>query len=716
MRLSFIAPIIILLTGLTVNCGGGGSSSAPPPQPNTIAISPSSPSVHAGASQQFTATVTGAASPALTWSVNGVPNGNSTVGTVQTTGTSTATALYTAPTKLPTPNTVTIEAAMTTDATVNGNTPVTLLNPVPQISSVSPSLINVGPFALTVWGSGFVNGAVVSFGSTALPTTFVSSTELTATGTAVSSQIGAVTIAVTNPDPGSSASGNYIAHVATGALVSPQMAARFLEQTTFGPTIPSIADVQATGMQGFVTNQFNLPVSPYADPDVGETGLSALQKRFFVQILYAPDQLRQRVAFALGQIFVIAGDKINTPQAFTPYLRLLEADSFTNYRQIMEDVTLSPAMGHYLDMVNNDKPDPALGNHANENYARELMQIFTIGTSLLNEDGSLQLDASGNPIPTYTQDTVEAFARAYTGWTYPTQPGATPQKHNPAYWNGPMVADDANHDTAAKQLLQYAGAAGGGLEPAGQSAALDLEGALDNIFNHPNVPPFVSRRLIQHLVTSNPSPAYVQRVADVFKDNGMGVRGDMKAIITAILLDPEARRGDDPTMAGPNDGHLQEPILFMAGLLRAFDATSDGSNLAGQGSAMSQNALFPASVFNFFSPNYVITGSHLLGPEFQILTTATALSRANWVNSFVFGSLGPGTTVSFSSYASQASTPGALLDNLATLLLHGAMPSDMKASILTAMQAVPAGPTQSLLQAKTAIYLIATSSQYQVQH
>ena len=238
----------------------------------------------------------------------------------------------------------------------------------------------------------------------------------------------------------------------TSASLSANVADRFLEQTTFGPTTPLIAEVQQTGLKNFLASQLSLSVSAYADPAPTETNIGPLQQRFFVQLMTAQDQLRQRVAFALSQIFVISGDKINTPQAYTPYLNLLENDAFSNYRQIMQDVTLSPAMGHYLDMVNNDKPNATTGTHADENYARELMQLFTIGVSMLNEDGSTQL-SGGNPIPTYTQDTVEAFARAYTGWTYPTQPGATIQKHNPAYWIGPMVPVESNHDTDAKQLL-----------------------------------------------------------------------------------------------------------------------------------------------------------------------------------------------------------------------------------------------------------------------
>jgi uncharacterized protein (DUF1800 family) len=579
--------------------------------------------VLAGGTDNLTASVTNMSSATFTWSVNGVPGGNSTVGTIAGSG---SIAIYTAPMSVPGTPQVTIEAAVSTSSNVSGSTTITVQS----------------------------------------------------------------------------------------AGLSANVADRFLEQTTFGPTSALIAQVEQTGLQNYLTNQFNMPVTVYADPAASETNLTPLQQRYFVQLITAPDQLRQRVAFALAQIFVIAGDKINTPQGYTPYLNLLENDAFTNYRQIMQDVTLSPAMGHYLDMVNNDKPNTTTGTHADENYARETMQLFSIGLSELNEDGSVQI-SGGAPIPTYTQDTVEAFARAYTGWTYPTMPGATLQKHNPAYWTGPMVAFESNHDETVKQLLTYSGVANSGSLAAGQTAEQDLSGAMDNIFNHPNVPPFVALRLVQHLVTSNPSPAYIQRVADVFKNNGSGVRGDMKAVITAILMDPEARRGDSPATAVAGDGHLQEPILFMTGLLRAFGATTDGANLAGQGSSMGENALFSPSVFNFYSPFFATTTGHP-APEFQLLTTATALARANWVNTFAFGSIGTTTTIDFSGYGAQAATPSALLANLNTLMMHGTMSADMQNSILTAMQSVPAGSTQGVTQAKTAIYLIASSSQYQVYH
>jgi uncharacterized protein (DUF1800 family) len=701
-------PAIAALALMTSSCAltPSGYTQPGPPVGDTLTISPSTANVRAGSTQQFTASGT---TKTLSWTVNRVAGGSPATGTIDTNGN------YTAPAAVPSPNTVTIEAAEASKASVNSSSAVTLWNPIPQISNVSPSQINVGSFSLTITGSSFVSGATVSFGGANLSTTFVSSTQLTAAGTASVSQVGSVAVEVTNPDPGSSPSNSLSAVVIATITIPAAQADRLLEQTTFGPTPALITQVQVQGLQNFLNAQYALPVTPYANPVAMETGLGSVQQRYFILNLTAQDQLRQRVAFALSQIFVVGGDKVSDPTGYTNYLRLLDNDAFTNYRQVMHDVTLSPAMGHWLDMVDNSKPNLAAGDHANENYARELMQLFTIGTAMLNPDGSTQLDSNNLPVPTYTQDQIEAFARAYTGWTYPLTPGKPQQTHNPPYWVGSMVAVDSNHDMAAKQLLQYSGASGGGMLPAGQSSVQDLNSALDNIFNHPNVGPFVCRELIQHLVTSNPSPAYVQRVATVFANNGSSVRGDMKSVITAILMDPEARRGDDPATAVGTDGHLQEPILLITGLLRAFNATTDGSNLSAYASNMGQKPLFAPSVFNFYSPSYVVPGTTMFGPEFQILTTATSLLRVNWINTFSFYSFA-GESVDLSSYAAQASNPGALVDSLNTLLMHGSMSADMKSAILTAMQAVPAGSNQASLQAKTAIYLIASSSQYQVQH
>ncbi len=511
----------------------------------------------------------------------------------------------------------------------------------------------------------------------------------------------------------------------TAPLVTQAAAARFLEQSTFGPTTALIAQVQQTGFPAFLNSQFSAPMSTYPDPAATVTSMQSTQQVLFTNALIGQDQLRQRVALALSEIWVTSGFTI-PPQGMAPYMRLLLQDAFSNYRTLMYDVTVSPAMGHYLDMVNSDKPSTSPVTHANENYARELMQLFTLGLNQLHEDGSLQLDGSGNPIPTYSQNDVQSFARVYTGWTYPTAPGATIVKHNPPYWLGAMQPFESNHDTGSKTLLAVNGTPT--VLPGGQSSTVDLNGALDNIFAQTSLSPFVCKLLIQQLVSSNPSAAYIQRVATVFDSGsftvsgatfGSGQRGDLQAVIAAILLDSEARRGDDPTTANGTDGKLREPILYIASTLRAFGAASDGVGPVTFATNMSEPPLESPSVFNFFPPDYGIPGTNLVGPEFALQTTATALVRANFVNSFVFQSIGAGTTVTFTPYASLAASPdasGQLLDSLNALLLHGSMSSSARASILAAVNAAPAGTNQNLQRAQDAIYLILSSSQYQVQH
>ena len=511
----------------------------------------------------------------------------------------------------------------------------------------------------------------------------------------------------------------------TSSATTPAAAARFLEQSTFGPTSTLIAQVQQTGFSAFLSGQFSAASSTYPDPAAGVTSLLSTQQVVFTNALTGQDQLRQRVALALSEIWVTSGFTV-PPQGMAPYMRLLLQDAFANYRTLMYDVTLSPAMGRYLDMVNNDKPSTNPVTHANENYARELLQLFTVGLNQLNQGGTLIVDTNNQPIPTYSQNDVQAFARVFTGWTYPTAPGATLQRHNPAYYLGAMQPFETNHDTGSKTLLPVNGVPT--VLPAGQSSTTDLNAALDNIFVQPSLAPFVCKQLIQHLVTSNPSPAYVRRVATVFDAGvftgsgatfGSGQRGDMQAVIAAILLDPEARSGDDPASASSTDGHLREPMLYVANVLRAFGATSDGVGPVNFSTSMGEAPLDAPSVFNFFPPDFNIPGTNLLGPEFDIDTAALTLVRANFVNSFVYGSIGGGTKVDFTPFASLAVTPdasGQLLDSLNTLLLHGAMSSAARSSILTAVNAVPAGTNQNIQRAQAAIYLILSSSQYQVQH
>jgi uncharacterized protein (DUF1800 family) len=515
-------------------------------------------------------------------------------------------------------------------------------------------------------------------------------------------------------------------------------AARLLEQASFGPTPSEVSRVAALGLAGYLGEQLTQPATGYSgfafvphtpaasckyDP-ANPTGTASLcardnyslfqvQRQFFTNALAGSDQLRQRVAFALSQVLVTSGVEIYEAYGMAAYQNLLLADAFGNYRQLLEDVTLSPVMGHYLDMANNDKPNPALGTSPNENYARELLQLFSIGVSQLNADGSLVRDAGGKPIPTYGQDVIEGFASVFTGWTYPARPGAASAWTNPINFEGRMAAFPAHHDPGAKLLLN------GVTVPAGQAPEQDLKLALDTVFNHPNVGPFIGRQLIQHLVTSNPSPAYVARVAAVFADNGQGVRGDLAAVVRAILGDAEAR-GDAPASAAA--GHLREPALFITSVLRGLGGKSDGVFLLGQASAMGQPIFTPPTVFNFYPPSYQLPGTSTVAPEFFIHDAATALARANFLQALVYGGgAAPdptvinsiGTGVDLTALANAASTPAALLGQLSTQLLHGSLSPAARAAIMTALGAL--APTDTLGQTRAAVYLVASSPQFQVE-
>ena len=475
---------------------------------------------------------------------------------------------------------------------------------------------------------------------------------------------------------------------------NPPAAVRFLQQATWGPTPPSVAQLQQTGFANWIAGQFALPSSALPDPSPDEKNLHLVQQAFFLNAINGNDQLRQRVAWALSELWVISGVQDHKPIWFTPYYRTLLADAFGNYRALMEDITLNPGMGRYLNMVNNDAGP---GLTPNENYARELMQLFNLGTIRLNIDGTPMLDPNGHPIAPYDQSTVVSFSRVFTGWTYPPKPN----------WVGPMVAKNANHDTGQKSLLN------GVVLPAKQTAQKDLDDALDNIFEDPNVPPFVSRQLIQHLVMSNPSPAYVQRVALAFENNGSGVRGDLKAVITAILMDVEARQGDDPASAvSPTAGHLTEPILFLTRLYRALNATVTADTRgAALSDALGQRVFYPPSVFSYFSPQYHLTGTPLLAPEFQIYSPATAVARANIAAGLIGGYSDKTTQFDFSAYMPVASFTWQLVGALNLGMLHGAMSPGLEKAVTAAIDA----STDNAKRIKTAITLIAASPEFSIQ-
>ena len=518
-------------------------------------------------------------------------------------------------------------------------------------------------------------------------------------------------------------------------LVTESEAVRYLEQSTFGPTSPLINRVQSIGIKDMLQTEYEAPMSVYPDlpvfPADSADGCPAgsdpncfrdnytmyqLQLRFFLNALFGDDQLRQRVAFALHQIFVVSGLAIQQPSSMAPYLNLFARGAFGNYRQLLYDVTLNPAMGAYLDMANNDKRSG--GASPNENYAREILQLFSIGLYRLNQDGTTQLDVSGQPIPTYDQNTIIGFAKIFTGWTYAPLPGATSQWTNPENYLAPMVAFENHHDLSAKPLLN------GVTSLANQKAKKDLVFALDNIFNHPNVAPFICKQLIQNLVTSNPTPGYVSRISAVFNNNGSGVRGDLKAVVSAILQDPEARCDDVATCASANDvnyGHLRSPVLYVTNILRAFNATSDGVSLSDRTRNMGQEPLNPPTVFSYYRPNYVIPGTTLLGPEFTIQSSAAAINRANFANTMVFGRIGTapaGTAIDLTGLQALSTGDGTgvtVVNELDRLLMHGTMSAAMRTRILQTITALP-GVTAAdhLKRARWALYLVTTSSQYQV--
>jgi len=496
--------------------------------------------------------------------------------------------------------------------------------------------------------------------------------------------------------------------VASSAQVTSAVAARFLEQSSWGPTPASIAAVQQAGsLQAYLQQQFNAPVSTYTTPSSTQK-IDFVQNQFFVNAINGQDQLRQRVSFALSEIIVISavGKNIKSPTAFSLWMNMLQNDAFSNYFTIMNDATLSPSMGSYLNMVENN--GCAVKCRPNENYGRELLQLFTIGLYELNQDGTPALQ-NGNLVPTYSQDTIAGFGKLFTGWSYPPKPGQQAQFYLPPYYGGPMLPYQKHYSTASKTLLN-----GFTIQPNG-NIQTDFTSGLQDVFTHPNVAPFVSKQLILKLVTSNPSPAYVGRVAAVFTNDGTGVAGNMQAVISAILLDPEARRGDDPTQVQASDGHLREPLLHLMASLRAVNATTDGVNLSNYGSSMLQAPFMSPSVFNFYPPDYQVPGTSLIGPEFDILNANTTINRVNFVNDLIYGTVGPNTKTDISSYVTAAGSGVTTLLNLInTNIMHGGMPADMYSTLSSTLSS-PAFTTPTMM-AQAGLYLTLSSSQFQLEH
>jgi len=521
-------------------------------------------------------------------------------------------------------------------------------------------------------------------------------------------------------------------------------AARLLQQATFGSTLPEITRVQGLGVNAWLSEQFALPATSYTayaesviqenkngargcnDSNGGGCPWAANTPGFYKQAFEGRDQLRQRVVNALLQTVVVSIGNNRVLDAGTGvanYMDMLGTHAFGNFRTLLRDVTLHPTMGIYLDMLSSTQENP------NENYARELLQLFSIGTVMLNADGAPQ-SSGGQLVPTYTEAMVQGFAKAFTGWHFAKQAESTEpwRFYYPVEkWTTPMtpwvgrrcpqdgrwpvgstttwcsVTDPARsypppHNTTSKSLLQYPGAPYSTL-PAGQSPELDVENAIDNIFYHPNVGPFIGRQLIQRLVTSNPSPAYVGRVTAAFNNNGSNVRGDMQAVIRSILTDSEAR--DNSIAANNTFGKLREPVIKFIHLHRAFGGIASGGFYevwdTADSDTLGQSALKAPSVFNYYSPEFEPAGAmataFLQGPEFEITSTSTVAGFSDFTGWGVVGGFrrddGPmwikpnyDRYLTGASGAALADMPQQMVDELDLLLTANNLKPAFKANLI----------------------------------
>lgn len=674
---------------VTVNGSGGGQTVG-------VSVSPVSPTIQTSANQQFIATVSGTANTAVTWQVNNVTGGSATDGTITSAG------LYTAPAVVPA-SFVIVRAVSQADPTKSGSTTVTITAPVSPVAvSISPASASLAVNAtqqFTASVTGTANTAVTwqvnnTTGGNSTVGTISASGQYTAPGAIPA---GTITVtAVSQADATKKANAN-VTIIDTMAIT----AGRILEQSTFGPTAQLTARVKQIGIPAFLDEQFNIAESPI--PNFTAQQNPELTNQFYSNLLTGQDQLRQRVIYALSEIVVISRNKNNYANEIAPWLQILSRNAFGNYKTLLKEITLDATMGKYLDMVNSTKPGP--NGAANENYPRELMQLFSIGLYQLNSDGSNVLDANGKPIPTYTQTDIRQLALALTGWTYNTQNGP-PQYPNPNYYPGPMVPLAAYHDTSSKTFL-------GQTLPANQTMQKDVDDVINVIFNHPNVAPFICSRLIKALTTSNPSSAYVARISAVFNNNGAGVRGDLKAVVRAILLDPEARNDNPPA----DFGRLRTPLQHHLALFRVLGGTiSQPNQITYVYDNMAESFMQSPSVFGHYSPNFRIPKQSppLFGPEFQIHGPGETVNSGNFLWNYMnYYQTGIWDLQWLFNLGSNHAACVNAVDNL---LLYGRMSAGMRQSLMTALQDQAAAGADAKMRALTVLYITAMSSEYMVTH
>lgn len=543
---------------------------------------------------------------------------------------------------------------------------------------------------------------------------------------------------------------------------SEENAIRFLEQATFGPRlagsaipqpIDSVEKVKSAGITTSITSQFNAASVAFD----GSATSKNLDAQFFERAITGDDQLRQRVAFALSQILVVSLSGLPSPtnasckdadgnileeckpkQAMAAYLDDLRANAFGNFKTLLTAITKTVAMGVYLDMVNNRAFNTAGSPiEPNENFARELLQLFTIGLHELQDDGQPKLDASGKRIPAYTEEHVKAFARALSGWTYAKRGGTgdpaldcpTVGKNNPLNYLADMLPCDVNHDRSQQTLLCVDHDKNPATAKVCQTTTQDgtatqhLSQAINNIFLHDNLPPFICKQLIQHLVTSNPSPAYVARVVAKFKDSkgdGTGSRGDMKTVIRAILEDDEARGPQPPLSQYSYFGHLRSPVLQLTNVVRWLGGTLDTSNnknpgakLASGAASMGQSVTKPPSVFSFYPPNATLPGdASLVAPEMAIFNASTSTTRANVMYDLLIGTTYANAGVTL-SYAQMPTDPDELVLWVSRYMLHDTMSSDLQLALYEAINK-PWANTVARKQ-KLAVMLASLSPEFAIQ-
>ncbi|MDP9044201.1 MAG: DUF1800 domain-containing protein, partial [Pseudomonadota bacterium] len=500
-------------------------------------------------------------------------------------------------------------------------------------------------------------------------------------------------------------------------------ASRFLTQATFGPTAAEITRLGSMSYTAWLDDQFARPQALHRDymnlaaADLAATGGSISPTNFFdsywTQAVSGNDQLRQRAAFALSQIFVVSftdGTLRNQPRGVASYYDTLGANAFGNFRDLLEAVALHPMMGVYLTWLKNEKEDPATGRVPDHNFAREVTQLFTIGQYKLNLDGSVMTGGDGKGVAAYGPADLDGMAQVLTGYSWYAGTNLTDRTSSRFFGNNPNVERDWRpmqeynayasgtdfHSINAKNFL---GVTIPAQTPSTADPKGDLKVMLDTLFNHPNVGPFIGRQLIQRLVTSNPSPQYTARVAAAFNDNGSGVRGDMKAVWKAILLDPEARAVTASTTAGK----VREPVVRLANFLRAFNATSVSGRYQGIGntddptSRLNQTPMYSPTVFNFYRPGYVptspaIAAAGLVVPEFQLVHDVSVAGYMNYMLSLVPIDANRDIQQDYSAEIALAPTPDALVERMNLLLFYGQMPDALRAQIVGAVNSrtVPA--------------------------